>query len=146
LFPIITWYHYFVSYLKYLNTLFIAKSLVLFLIKFLPYNLGLWKATLLCNNSLSFKRHLWAQYPNKCRLFLGFWSSSLLLKLWKISIIGNLWCWFKSYLNNKSQCVRLNSLYSTLLLVLSGISQGSILGPLLFFSLYQWLIFIHSSL
>jgi len=34
-------YHYFVSYLKYLNTLFIAKSLVLFLIEFLPYNLGL---------------------------------------------------------------------------------------------------------
>ena len=58
----------------------------------------------------------------------------LLLKLWKIGITGNLWWWFKSYLNDwdRYQCVCLNSSYSALLPVLSGVPQGFILGPLLF--------------
>ena len=34
--------------------------------------------------------------------------NELLLKLWKIGITGNLWLWFRSYLNNRQQCVRLN--------------------------------------
>ena len=32
----------------------------------------------------------------------------LLLKLWQISITGDLWWWFKSYLYNRFQCVCLN--------------------------------------
>ena len=39
---------------------------------------------------------------------------------------------FKSYLNDRYQCVHLNGSYSTLLSVLSGVPRGSILGPLLF--------------
>ena len=49
-----------------------------------------------------------------------------------MGISGTLWLWFKSYLFNRQQCVKINNKYSYLLPVLSGIPQGSILGSLLF--------------
>ena len=49
-----------------------------------------------------------------------------------MGISGNLWLWFKSYLLNRQQCVKVHNKYSDLLPVLSGIPQGSILGPLMF--------------
>ena len=41
--------------------------------------------------------------------------NKLLLKLWKIGVTGNLWWWFRSYLNNRQQCVRFNGSYFTFL-------------------------------
>ena len=58
--------------------------------------------------------------------------NELLVKLWSFGITGNLWKWFQSYLSCRYQRVLLNHCTSDLLPVLSGVPQGSILGPLLF--------------
>ena len=56
----------------------------------------------------------------------------LIDKLSSLGITGIENRWFKSYLNNRTQCVSLNGTILTPNVIRSGVPQGSILGPLLF--------------
>ena len=56
----------------------------------------------------------------------------LLLEPRRIGNSGCLWKWFKVYLSHRSQFVSISDTSSDTLPVLSGVPQGSILGPLIF--------------
>ena len=58
--------------------------------------------------------------------------NELLLKLWNIGICGKLWKRFEAYLLCRQQRISINNSFSDHLPVVSGMPQGSILGPLLF--------------
>ena len=58
--------------------------------------------------------------------------SILLEKLYALGIRGNIYNWFKSYLENRKQYVIYNNCKSDMGTITHGVPQGSILGPLLF--------------
>ena len=58
--------------------------------------------------------------------------SILIKKLERFGIRGNSLRWFESYLSNRYQYVSIGSSLSQCLPILTGVPQGSILGPLLF--------------
>ena len=58
--------------------------------------------------------------------------NSLLYKLTYYGINGELHSWIKDFLTNRHQEVVLNNIHSDPCEVLSGVPQGSVIGPLLF--------------
>ena len=58
--------------------------------------------------------------------------NKLLIKLRSMGIHGRLLSWFQYYLTSRRQCVQVGDSHSQFCDVLSGVPQGSILGPLLF--------------
>ena len=56
----------------------------------------------------------------------------LLYKLWEYGIHGDLWKWFQAFLTDRRQCVRVGGQLSCFLPVVSGVPQGSLLGPLFY--------------
>ena len=58
--------------------------------------------------------------------------SILLERLYALGIRGNIFNWFKSYLENRKQYVIYNNCKSDMGTITHGVPQSSILGPLLF--------------
>ena len=61
----------------------------------------------------------------------------ILSKLSHFGFRGVAYTWFKNYLQNRKQFTVINGVRSTLDDILTGVPQGSVLGPLLFLILYS---------
>ena len=65
------------------------------------------------------------------------WHKGLLFKLRQLGIAGTLYDWLEHYLTARSKKIVINGISSSLKYLKTGVPQGSILGPLLFFDLHK---------
>lgn len=71
-------------------------------------------------------------YIDFSKAFDSIVPSKLLFKLELYGITGKLLKWIGSFLTNRKQCVVIDRFYSPIAAVISGVPQGSVLGPILF--------------
>ena len=71
-------------------------------------------------------------YMDFAKAFDSVSHSKLLHKLKSYNILGKLHNWISAWLTGQSQSVKIQNIFSSFKCVLSGILQGSVLGPLLF--------------
>ena len=84
------------------------------------------------HQSLSNNRQVTAVFFDIKKVFDSVPHSQLLQSLTDIGITGQLHQWFASYLSGRCQRVVLDDFSSSYQQVISGVPQGSILGPLLY--------------
>jgi hypothetical protein len=82
--------------------------------------------------SLNSSRSTDVIYVDFSRAFDSIVFSKLLFKLKFYGIAGNLLNWIDNFLHNRSQCVVIDNHCSSPSSVISGVPQGSVLGPILF--------------
>jgi len=70
-------------------------------------------------------------YIDFSKAFDSVCHSKLIYKLESFGFGGKLLAWIKGYLTNRTQCVKVGNSLSSLASVLSGVPQGSVLGPLI---------------
>ena len=90
-----------------------------------------------CYDSLNRKQVLAAVFLDFAKAFDTVQHDVLLQKLNHIGVRGVVNSWFASYLHNRSQHVSLANYNSSCLKIKTGVPQGSVLGPLLFFGVYK---------
>ena len=80
-------------------------------------------------NQYGFRKHHSTAYALACLYDIS--------KLEHHGVLGTALRWFKSYLSNGQQYVEVNGISSETCEIKSGVSQGSILGPCSFCSVYM---------
>ena len=75
---------------------------------------------------------LWAVFLDISKAFDKVWHDGLLFKLKQNGVFGKLLEFFGSYIRGRKQRVSLNGFNSEYSVIESGVPQGSVLGPLLF--------------
>ena len=113
----------------------VYQSVSIYQFGFLQHRSTLQQLLVLFNeltNSLNKNQQTDVIYLDFKKAFDSVAHNELLYKLWCFGVIDDLWMWCHAYLANRLQYVAINGAVSKILPVISGVPQGSILGPLFF--------------